>query len=149
MKPPRDPYRPFRPTRGPIVALAVGFACLIGFIALLVTVGSSPNWLLIDKLLSGAFLTVGLFLLWRQASVRAQPDDEGLTVRNFIRTTRLSWAQIISVRFGQGRPWAVLDLANGTELAVMAIQRADGDAAMSEARRLATLIEEHEVTGSD
>nr|WP_284500986.1 PH domain-containing protein [Bowdeniella massiliensis] len=88
-------------------------------------------------------------MLWRQASVRAQPDDEGLTVRNFIRTTRLSWAQIISVRFGQGRPWAVLDLANGTELAVMAIQRADGDAAMSEARRLATLIEEHEVTGSD
>src|SRR5699024_2944175 len=34
------------------------------------------------------------WLCWRQAAVRAVPDDAGLTVRNFIRVRRLTWAQI-------------------------------------------------------
>lgn len=149
MTPSAARHRAFRPRRGPIVAVIVALACLIGFIGLLLTVGSSPNWSLADKIFSGAFLAVGLFLLYRQASVAATPDDGGLTVRNFLLTRRLAWAQIISVRFGHGRPWVRLDLADGTEMAVMAIQSADGRRAHSEAMRLAALVQENEATGSD
>ncbi|NTW42450.1 MAG: PH domain-containing protein, partial [Cellulomonadaceae bacterium] len=71
----------------------------------------------------------GVLVAWfltRQASVSARPDAQGLTVRNLMVTRHLKWGEIVSVRFGQGRPWVQLDLADGDTLAVMGIQRADG-----------------------
>ena len=84
---------------------------------------------------------LGVGILARHALVRAVPDAAGLTVHNLLVTRRIVWAQVVSVRFGQGRPWVSLDLADGTTFAVMAIQAADGARAMREARRLATLVE--------
>ncbi|MBD7916879.1 PH domain-containing protein [Cellulomonas sp. Sa3CUA2] len=86
---------------------------------------------------------------WRQASVSAVPDDTGLRVRNLLITTHVPWAQIVSVRFGQGRPWVQLDLADGDTLAVMGVQRADGQRADQEARRLATLVARRTATSRD
>jgi hypothetical protein len=37
-------------------------------------------------------------------------------------------------------PWVVLDLSDGGTLAVMAVQRADGERGMAEARRLQALV---------
>ena len=76
-------------------------------------------------------------------------DEGGVTVTNLVVVRRLAWAEIISVRFGGGRPWVQLDLANGDTLAVMGIQRADGDYAAGEARRLATLVELFSRTSRD
>jgi hypothetical protein len=87
--------------------------------------------------------------LSRFAGLAARPDDGGLTVRNVVYSRRLAWAQIVSVRFGGGNPWAVLDLSDGQTLPVMAIQRADGDRAIAEARRLATLVALHTRTERD
>jgi hypothetical protein len=86
---------------------------------------------------------------WREASVVARPDEAGLAVRNLVVRRRLDWEEIVDVRFGEGRAWVQLDLADGDTLAVMAIQRADGDAARREARRLATLVARHTATGHD
>jgi hypothetical protein len=86
---------------------------------------------------------VGLAIVWfcwRQATVRATPTPEGLRVRNLATTRTVPWAQIVWVRFGEGRPWVQLDLDDGDTLAVMGIQRADGELARREARRLATLV---------
>jgi hypothetical protein len=58
----------------------------------------------------------------------------------------LSWAQIVSVRFGGGNPWALLDLDDGETMPVMGIQRSDGARAVAESRRLATLVEFHSRT---
>ncbi len=87
------------------------------------------------------------WLLWRQGAVRAVPDERGLTVRNFIYTRTVEWAEIVSVTFGEGNPWVQLDLSDGDTLAVMAIQRADGARGVAESRRLATLVALHEPTG--
>ncbi len=98
------------------------------------------------------FAIVGLLIAgfcWRQASVRARVDDDGVTVRNLVYTRRLEWAEIVSVRFGSGRPWVQLDLSDGDTLAVMGIQRADGAYADAEARRLATLVAQHTATDRD
>ena len=86
---------------------------------------------------------------WRQASVSARPDETGITVRNLVVSRRIAWAEVVSVRFGGGRPWVQLDLADGDTLAVMGIQRADGARAEAEARRLATLVELHSRTARD
>ncbi|MBO0610173.1 PH domain-containing protein [Myceligenerans salitolerans] len=91
-------------------------------------------------------IVVGLFfalLTVRFAAVRAEPDRSGLTVVNYVRRRRLDWAEIVAVRFGSGDPWVHLDLADGSVLAVMAVQRADGEHGMNEARRLVGLIAEH------
>lgn len=70
-------------------------------------------------------------------------------MRNLVHRRRLAWAEIVSVRFGHGRPWVQLDLADGTTLAVMGIQRSDGALANREARRLATLVARHTATSRD
>ncbi|GAA4388687.1 hypothetical protein GCM10023153_04200 [Ornithinibacter aureus] len=82
--------------------------------------------------------------LGRYASIRAVCDDVGLTVRNLLLTRTVLWEEIVEVRFPDGAPWVSLELSDTDELAVMAIQRADGDEAKAEARRLAALVARHQ-----
>ncbi|MBT0995157.1 PH domain-containing protein [Cellulomonas sp. DKR-3] len=134
---PADPaLRPFRPHLARIVAWALVVLVLA---ATGVLVALMPDLTALDRT---GFVLLGLLIAWfcwRQASVAAVPDERGLTVRNLLVTTHLQWEQIVSVRFGD-RPWVQLDLADGDTLAVMGVQRADGERANAEARRLATLV---------
>src|SRR5664279_2628942 len=82
-------------------------------------------------------------LLWRFAQLSLKANETGLVVRNVIHTRQLEWPQVVSVRFGGGQPWVTLDLADGDTVAVMAIQRADGERAVADAKRLATLVALH------
>lgn len=141
----RQALEPFRPRWARIVALVLAVAVLSGLIALFVFVRPNAATQLspADYLLMIVFTGALLAVLWRQASVAVVPDSEGLTVRNLLRTRRVSWREIVSVRFSRDRAWAQLDLADGDTLAVMAIQGADGDQAGREARRLAALVERY------
>ncbi len=149
---PADPlHLPLRPRAARLVCLPLAVLSLVVMLGMAVAL----PWL--TGLAVGAgdrigFAVLGVALAWfllREAGVRADPDGEGLTVRNLGRTRRLEWAQIVSVRFGPDRPWVQLDLADGDTLAVMAVQRADGDRARAEARRLATLVAVHSGTARD
>lgn len=146
-----DPYRPFRPRAARVVGIGLAVAVPAFMVALAVLLPrvapARDSWG--DR---AGLLAFGLLVAWavlRHAGVRAVPDREGLMVRNLLRTTRLSWAEVHSVRFGPDRPWVQLDLADGTTLAVMAVQQADGAHARREARRLATLVARHSVTERD
>lgn len=144
MRSPEDLYVPFRPRRARVVALVLAVLSIAGLgslAAFLPAAGIEARPA--DRLLIAAF---GLALAWfcyRQASVRAVPDREGLFVRNLFLSRRVEWAEIVSVRFGD-RPWVQLDLAEGDTLAVMGIQHADGQFSREEASRLATLVALHE-----
>ena len=61
-------------------------------------------------------------------------------MRNLVVTRTVAWAQVIDVEFGGGAPWVTLELDDTDTVAVMAIQRADGATAMTEAQRLAGLV---------
>lgn len=139
-------YVPFRPRSARIVAavLAVLAVAGLGLLAVVVEASAAVVTTAVDRLAIAALaLALGWFC-YRQATVRAVPDEDGLTVRNLVLTRRLEWSEVVSVRFGEGRPWVQLDLADGDTLAVMGIQRADGALARAEARRLATLVALHE-----
>ena len=140
-------YAPFRPRMARTVSLVLAVAMAVGTLALVI-----PLW--------GYFGTgsaIGVLLLgfaiawfcWRQASVRADVDERGITVRNLVVTRRLEWAQVVAVRFGQGRPWVQLDLSDGDVLAVMGVQQSDGARAAAESRRLAALVAIHSRTSRD
>lgn len=124
-----------RRTRAVALALGVGVTTMLVLLALFLP-GELEVWDRIGFLVVAALIDV---FLWRQASVRAVPSDAGLHVRNLFLQHDLQWSQVVSVRFGE-RPWPQLDLADGDTLAVMGIQRSDGERAVGEAQRLARLV---------
>jgi hypothetical protein len=102
--------------------------------------GATGQWRLGDQLaLVGLGLALAAFL-GRYASIKAVPDALGLTVRNLLLTRTVTWDEIIEVRFPDGAPWVTIELDDSDELAVMAIQRADGQLGRDEALRLARIV---------
>lgn len=128
------------PRRTRAVLVPVCVLLVVMFVAIAVALPAS--WQFNDRLmmvLSGVlFAGVGLML----ARPRVSADAEGITVVNFVRRRRLAWAEIVRVNFRQGDPWATLDLADGTSLAVVGIQSGLGKAqAIADARALRDLVE--------
>lgn len=136
--------RSFRPRSGRSVALAAAAVSVILFttIALLLPGPDEGGpWTPANKLLVVLLGVATAWLLWRFAAIRAIPMVEGLEVRNIFQTRMVPWHDIEAVRFGGGEPWVTLDLHDADTVAVMAIQRADGDVSVDEATRLATLVD--------
>jgi hypothetical protein len=142
-----ETHAPFRPRLARWTSLVVGGLVLIGTAAIVWVTG--PFVGVPDQVGFGVLGLGVAWFCWRESRVALQVDPQGLTVRNLVLTRRLEWAEVISVRFGQGRPWVQLDLSDGDTIAVMGIQRADGAFADAEARRLATLLARRSATGSN
>ncbi|MDX6206776.1 MAG: hypothetical protein QOE76_3666 [Frankiales bacterium] len=115
--------RTWRAVRGRRAALAAALAVLVGA-AILGAALPAPfkGGDKISVALMGLPVAAVLLLLARP-SITA--SDEGLVVRNLVGTRRLSWAEVVSIRLGPDDSWASIDVADGTALAVMALQAAD------------------------
>jgi hypothetical protein len=96
-----------------------------------------------DRIGIAGFGVVIAWLMWRYASLSAVPGVEGLVVRNLMTTRSLAWAEIVGVHLQVGAPWVSLDLDDGDTIAVMAVQKADGEFGRGEASRLAGLVADH------
>lgn len=142
MTTPSLPLQPFTPHWARVVAVVLAAMVVAATVTLFIVVrpNAATTLRVDDYLIVIIFAAALLGILWRQGTVRAVPDTEGLVVRNLLSTTRVEWAQIVSVRFSSDRAWAQLDLSDGDNLAVMAIQSADGQRARAEAVRLAGLV---------
>ena len=135
--------QPFRSRRGRLVATIMAVLSLVVFVTVAVLLPSNAGlttWQPADRALVMGIGVLIALVCWRYASIRAVPSRDGLVVRNLVVTRTVSWAQVIDVEFGGGAPWVTLELDDTDTLAVMAIQRADGPAAMAEAQRLAMLV---------
>ncbi|MGB3827471.1 MAG: PH domain-containing protein [Ornithinimicrobium sp.] len=142
---PGSAYATFRPRRGVWVARISAVACVAVFTGLAVSTPSagSAGWSVPDRVMTVVLGLVLGALIWRFAVLRAIPTPTGLRVVNLLRRHDLEWATIVNVGFSGGAPWVVLELADTEEVAVMAIQRADGTFAQKEASRLAALVSHH------
>jgi len=131
------------------VTIVLGLLTVVGAIIIMVSLPRMEGVIFGPADQAGtALLALGIcWFLYRQGAVAAVPGEQGMVVRNIIHTRELEWAEIVSVNFGDGAPWVQLDLSDGDTLAVMAIQRADGEHGRAEARRLATLVAFHEQGG--
>lgn len=132
--------KPFRPRRARLVAVSVGFTSLVLFGGLAVALPSAG---VPDRLAIAAFGLAIAWFMWRYASLAALPSADRLVVRNLLTTRSLEWAQVVEVHLVVGAPWVTLDLDDGDTLAVMAVQKADGEYGRAEAARLAALVAAH------
>jgi hypothetical protein len=140
-----DPYADFRPRRGRQFAWGFAGAQLLVFVVLSVVLPQAGpgGWGVSDSVMLVALgLLIGVALA-RYAALSAVPSPSGIVVRNIIVTTAVPWSQVRGVRFSGGDPWAYLDLVTGDDIAVMAIQKSDGELARREASRLAALVQAH------
>jgi MFS family permease len=137
-------FAPFRPRRGRRVALASALVSVLTFGIIAVFLpdpAHGGNWQVGDKIFfAGVGLAIAL-MLWRFAAIRAVPTRAGLRVRNLMLTRTVEWGEIVDLRFSGGDPWVVVELDDTDTLAVMAIQKSDGDFGRAEARRLAALVQ--------
>lgn len=146
-----DPYAVFRPRVGRFVAIGAAVATVVVFVTLALWIpgGGVTGYTWLDRITIGAFgVGVAVFLL-RYAQIKAVPSKKGLVVRNLFITRELEWSQVMGVQFGGGVPWLTLDLTDTEQLAVMAVQRADGAMAEEEAARMAALVEAHSFSATD
>ncbi len=123
------------------LGFAVGSVVVFGVLAIFVPGTGIKGWGVTDSLLLFGFgLLIALFM-WRLAALRAVPSRSGLLVRNILVSRAVRWSDVRAVRFAGGDPWVLLQLADGDELAVMAVQKADGERGRADARRLAALVQ--------
>jgi hypothetical protein len=140
----------FRARLGRIVTypVAVAFVAVLVWLAVVLPSGPAGYGAVDRAFLVGVAVLSGWFLQ-RLASVRVVVDSSGVTVRNIVRRRRLEWAEVVGVRMTRDDPWAYLDLADGTTLAAMGIQAADGERGLRAAGQLAELVAAHTRTERD
>ena len=115
--------RTWRAVRGRRAALAAASAVFIGAIVLGALLPAPfKGGDKVGVAVMGIPVAAVLLLLARP-SVTASPD--GLVVRNLVGSRRLTWAEVVSIRLGADDSWASIDVADGTSLAVMALQTVD------------------------
>ena len=138
-----DPYAPFVPRRGRRVSVGFGVASVLVFAVLAFVVPTTGllGWGVADSVLLFGVGVLIAVAMWRFAALSAVPSPAGLVVRNVLLTRTVSWDDVRRVRFSGGDPWVVLDLFDGDQLAVMAVQKADGDFAVAQAGRLVALMQ--------
>jgi Bacterial PH domain len=81
------------------------------------------------------------FVGWVLARARVTAAPDGLVVVNGLKRRELAWEEVVVVNFPPSAPWASLDLADGTEIAVMAFQASDGQRARAGVRELRALVD--------
>jgi hypothetical protein len=89
----------------------------------------------------GLVMGAGVLLVGRS---RVDADTEGLRVRNVLMNHEVPWSAVRAVRFDEHSPWATLLLTNEDELAVSAVQAADGERALVAVRGLRALLADHQ-----
>jgi hypothetical protein len=130
----------FRPRRTRIVLYGISLALALFTLVLAVVMPGgdiySYVWRVTVPVCSGLIIAM-LVLLVRP---RAIASDKGLTVVNLVAQQRFTWPEIIAVRFAKDAPWASLDIADGRNVPLMAIQNSDGKWAREQAVILADLV---------
>ncbi|GAA4749533.1 hypothetical protein GCM10023328_35210 [Modestobacter marinus] len=89
----------------------------------------------------GLAMGAGVLLLGRS---RVDADDSGVRIRNVVINHEVPWSAVRAVRFDQHSPWASLLLSNDDEVAIGAVQAADGERALAAVRGLRALLADHQ-----
>ncbi len=127
-----------------IAAAAVVAVMLV--VAVLLTSSSTGviTFGLVDQVAVGGLgLFIGAAVMVAGAS-RVDADADGVRVRNVLVRHELPWDLVSAVRFDRHSSWASLELTNGDEVAVLAVQAVDRGRALDAVDGLRVLLAAHQ-----
>ncbi|QVQ54691.1 PH domain-containing protein [Spiractinospora alimapuensis] len=130
----------WRPRRIRVVMGVLAVAIMVTLVILAVIL--PPNWTIVDRVSLVLLGLVGAVVMGFLARASITATEDGLRVVNIIRTWILEWPEIVDVRMPEGEPWPTLDLADGTSIVAMGIQRSDGPRAQDDLAQLIALLHE-------
>jgi PH (Pleckstrin Homology) domain-containing protein len=136
---PMKVYRPFGARM--VSAVSAGVLTALGVFLWLMLPGHVQDqfdWFQRGTLL--AFFLGVLCVLYGVFRTRVAVSERGVSVINGYRHYDFSWPQIVAISMSEHRPWALVDLADGSTRALMALQTSDGPRAMRSAREIAAMI---------
>jgi len=93
----------------------------------------------------GAIVAGAVLVLARP---RVAADSHGIRVRNVVGGYELPWSSVRQVRFDRDSWWATLELVDGDELSLLAVQVLDGKRAVAAVRALRRLHAAHTHPGA-
>jgi hypothetical protein len=96
-----------------------------------------------------AFFVLVLGVLYGIFRTRVDVSERGVSVTNGYRHYDFAWPEIVSISLSRHRPWALVDLADGSTRALMALQSSDGPRAIRSAREIAAMISARSETERD
>ena len=100
-------YRPHRlRITGLLITVALVAATVIGWLALPVSLRSQFTWS--QRLTLLVVLGFLLGVVWALASSYVRADQDGLRIRNGIRTHHVGWDRVHKILLRPGDPWALL-----------------------------------------
>ncbi|WP_448639805.1 PH domain-containing protein [Geodermatophilus sp. URMC 63] len=120
-----------------VVAMAVVAALLTSSSTGVVAFGPADQAAMLGL---GVFVGAGVLFLGR---ARVDADAAGVRVRNVLGRHELPWDAVRAVRFDRSASWASLELTNGDEVTVMAVQALDGERAADAVEGLRALLAAH------
>jgi Bacterial PH domain len=136
-----------RPVRLRRVAVGIAAVVVVLFVVIAALLGQTSSEGVefgpgdqIAMVLLGLLAAAGFLLLARPSVVA---DLDGVRVRNIVTTKDVPWEVVRAVSFPDGSPWAMLDLADDDQIAVLAVQAADGQRAVAAVRALRALHARH------
>ncbi len=141
-------YRPFG-ARIATAAAALAIVVAVTFLWVMLPGEVQDQFTLGQRITLLGFFAAVLVLLNGIFRTCARATERGLEVVNGYRRHDLEWGQIVRVSLSPNRPWALVDLDDGTTMSVMAIQSSDGARATRSARELARVIARRTRTDRD
>lgn len=128
-----------RPRRAAWVGVVAAVLLVAVFTTIALLLRNTPTGVFFNRSDQVSMVLLGVLLaaaalLFARPRLRTGPD--GVEVRNLLGTQRFAWPLVVRVRFPDGAPWARLDLPDDEYVAVMAIQAADKQHAVTALRRL-------------
>jgi hypothetical protein len=141
-----------RPVRLRRVAAVIAVAVVLTFAVVALLLGNTRSEGVIfgpgdqaAMLVLGLLIAGGVLLLARP-SVTA--DVRGVRVRNILVSHDLPWEVVREVAYRDGSPWAILELADDDQVALLAVQSADRERAVVAVRGLRALQARHAAGGA-
>lgn len=149
--PVRGPVEPevvrARPVRLRRVAVLVAAVVALTFVVVAVLLGNTRSEGVafgvgdqVAMVVLGLLIAAGVLLLARPSVVA---DARGLRVRNIVAYHDVPWEVVREVAFRDGSPWAILELADDDQLALLAVQASDGERSVAAVRGLRALQARH------
>jgi hypothetical protein len=130
----------FRPRRTRVVLYAICVALILFTASLAIVMPGGEIYSYVWRVTVPVCSALIIAMLVLLARPRAIASKDSLTVINLFGRKSYSWPEIVAVRFAKDAPWASLDVSDGQNVPVMAIQNSDGQWARVQATQLADLV---------